>query len=348
MGKENKGIVCVTGGAGYFASWLIKRLLERGYTVRPPSGLTPSLPEASGDKLQVFIADLERPESFEDVIDGCIVYSMSLILLLILQEKLEDFKGMLEIQNGEKVIYTSSAVAALFISNKKDVEEINENMWSEVDTLRERGKRYPLSKTLTERAMFQFAEQHGLDLVSVLPSMIVGVFLTSSLPLSLKISQALVLEHCNLLSTINNAVHIDDAASAHIFLFECSNAKGRCICSSADITVHDIAKFISVKYPELELPTELLVETEEEKPIHLSSDKLLNCGFSFKYNFEDMYTDAIQEMEGEHRNDQEGTGKIVCNSGWILGILAHHEIAFNVVTLFGPPFGPTPVRNQYL
>ncbi|XP_026409776.1 dihydroflavonol 4-reductase-like [Papaver somniferum] len=170
-------------------------------------------------------------------------------------------------------------------------------MWSEVDTLRESGKWYPLSKTLTERAMFQFAEQHGLDLVSVLPSMIVGGFLTSFLPYSLKISQALVLgdkEHYNLLSTINNAVHIDDAASAHIFLFECSNAKGRYICSSDDITVHDIAKFMSTKYPELQLPTELLMEIEEKKPIHLSSDRLLSCGFNFRYNFEDMYTDAIQ------------------------------------------------------
>ncbi|KAI3858535.1 hypothetical protein MKX03_005583 [Papaver bracteatum] len=320
METENKGIVCVTGGAGYFASWLIKSLLEHGYTVRTTvrsdSGQVShlkSLPEASGDKLQVFIADLERPESFDDVIDGCIGVFHVAHPMIDFTRKTEEpqdkmintsaegsigvLKACLKSKTVKKVIYTSSAVAALFISNKKDVEEINENMWSEVDTLRENGKWYPLSKTLTERAMFEFAEQHGLDLVSVLPSMIVGGFLTSSLPYSLKISQALVLgnnELCNLLSTINNAVHIDDAASAHIFLFECTNAKGRYICSSADITIHDIAKFMSTKYPELQLPTELLMEIEEEKPIHLSSDKLLSCGFNFKYNFEDMYTDAIQ------------------------------------------------------
>ena len=38
-----KGTVCVTGGRGYLASWMIKTLLEDGYsvnaTVRTDSGL---------------------------------------------------------------------------------------------------------------------------------------------------------------------------------------------------------------------------------------------------------------------------------------------------------------------
>ena len=41
MGGD-KGTVCVTGGTGFIASWLIKRLLEEGYsvhtTVRPDPG----------------------------------------------------------------------------------------------------------------------------------------------------------------------------------------------------------------------------------------------------------------------------------------------------------------------
>jgi len=40
--EESKGRVCVTGGAGYIASWIIKRLLQDGYsvntTVRPDPG----------------------------------------------------------------------------------------------------------------------------------------------------------------------------------------------------------------------------------------------------------------------------------------------------------------------
>lgn len=33
-GYSGKGAVCVTGGTGFVASWLIMRLLEQGYTVR--------------------------------------------------------------------------------------------------------------------------------------------------------------------------------------------------------------------------------------------------------------------------------------------------------------------------
>lgn len=32
--EEEKKVVCVTGGSGYIASWLVKLLLSRGYTVR--------------------------------------------------------------------------------------------------------------------------------------------------------------------------------------------------------------------------------------------------------------------------------------------------------------------------
>jgi len=33
MSSEGK-LVCVTGAAGYIASWIVKFLLQRGYTVR--------------------------------------------------------------------------------------------------------------------------------------------------------------------------------------------------------------------------------------------------------------------------------------------------------------------------
>lgn len=52
-----------------------------------------------------------------------------------------------------------------------------------------------------------------------------------------------------------NMVHVDDVARAHIFLFEYPNANGRYVCSSHIITIEDLAKFLSAKYPEFQLPS---------------------------------------------------------------------------------------------
>lgn len=72
-------VVCVTGGSGYIASWLVKFLLNRGYvvkaTVRDPDDLkkTEHLPALAGakERLHLFKANLVEEGSFDPVIDGC-------------------------------------------------------------------------------------------------------------------------------------------------------------------------------------------------------------------------------------------------------------------------------------
>jgi len=49
-------------------------------------------------------------------------------------------------------------------------------------------------------------------------------------------------------------VHIDDVARAHIFLLEYPDAKGRYICSSAKLTIQEMAEFLSAKHPEYPIP----------------------------------------------------------------------------------------------
>lgn len=45
-------------------------------------------------------------------------------------------------------------------------------------------------------------------------------------------------------------VHVDDLASAHIFLLEHPSPKGRYLCSSDVLTPEKISKFLSEKYPD--------------------------------------------------------------------------------------------------
>ncbi|KAG6424866.1 hypothetical protein SASPL_115288 [Salvia splendens] len=72
-------VVCVTGASGYIASWLIKLLLQRRYTVKATvrnlrdsskvAHLT-SL-EGANEKLRLYEADLLEEGSFDSAVDGC-------------------------------------------------------------------------------------------------------------------------------------------------------------------------------------------------------------------------------------------------------------------------------------
>ncbi|KAM0912379.1 hypothetical protein ACQ4PT_012830 [Festuca glaucescens] len=79
-------VVCVTGASGYIASWLVKLLLGRGYTVRAtvrdtgPVGPRESDPkktlhlqalDGAKDRLHLFKASLLEEGSFDSAIGGC-------------------------------------------------------------------------------------------------------------------------------------------------------------------------------------------------------------------------------------------------------------------------------------
>ena len=126
-------------------------------------------------------------------------------------------------------------------------------------------------------------------------------------------------------------VHVDDVARAHIFLLEHPNPKGRYNCSPFIATIEEIVDLVSSKYPELQMPTfkwvvhinslsfsmlitwvnlwdfsfiftniiqlfsssRELMEVKGPKFPQLTSKKLMDAGFKFKYSLEEMFEDAI-------------------------------------------------------
>ncbi|KAJ9183662.1 hypothetical protein P3X46_007485 [Hevea brasiliensis] len=321
--EADKGKVCVTGGTGFVASWLIMRLLRHGYfvhtTIRPDpeherevSFLT-SLPGAS-EKLQIFQADLRFPESFEAAIKGCTgVFHVAtpvdfenkepqeVIIKRTIDGTLGILKACLNSKTVRRVVYTSSVSAVWFSEKDKIVDTVDESFWSDVDYMKSINYftfgPYMISKTFTEKIALEFAEEHGLDLVTIIPSLIVGPFICPKFPSSVHISMAMILGERQQYGLLLNVsmVHTDDVARAHIFLYEYPEAKGRYICSSHTITIEDMSKFLSAKYPEFPIPTvESLKDIEGYKTPGVSSKKLLDSGFEFKYGLDEMFDEAIQ------------------------------------------------------
>ncbi|MBA0744901.1 hypothetical protein Gogos_007503 [Gossypium gossypioides] len=286
--EGDKGTVCLTGGTGFIGSWLINRLLQEGYSVRTTVRADPenkrdltfltSLPGAA-EKLKIFSADLNDPNSFDAAIEG------SKAVLHVATPLSFDGKESLE-------AVTESANTVIY--NGQEMDMMDESFWTDVDfvtqKLNPKTHPYLISKTFTERAVLEFGTQHGLDAVTVNPGLVVGPFICPRFPDSVRSSLALVLGNRSEYGFLLNIpmVHVDDVARAHIFLLEYPDVKGRYNCSSNTISLDKLSEFLRGKYPES------LAEMKGPKLPGVSSKKLLGIGFEFNNGLEEMFDGAIQ------------------------------------------------------
>ncbi|GFP82262.1 vestitone reductase [Phtheirospermum japonicum] len=312
MAVENKkGRVCVTGGTGYLGSWMVKRLLEDGYSVNTTTRIDPErkrdisfltkLPGAS-ERLQIFNADLDKPETFVPAIEGCVgVFHMA--HPLDFQEKEpEDVKvnrviagsqGILracaESKTVRRVVYTSSLSAAAAYKGPSGGLQIDESSWTDVElvrSLRAFAGPYMVTKTLAEKAAIDCAEELGLDLVCVLPTWVTGPFNCTHIPDSVYVSMALIF------------VHVDDVARAHLHLFEYPEAKGRYLCAAVEFTIEKLCEFISARYPEYKMPNpESWKDLIPVKFSGISKEKLEATGFKYENGLEEMFDGAIKSCK---------------------------------------------------
>ncbi|KAL5778037.1 hypothetical protein ACOSP7_010963 [Xanthoceras sorbifolium] len=310
--------VCVTGASGFIGSWLVMRLLERGYTVkatvRDPGNEKKvkhllELPKAK-THLTLWKADLADEGSFDEAIQGCTgVFHVATPMDFESKDPENEvikptINGVLDILNAckktktvQRLVFTSSAGTVDTEEHKKPVYD--ENCWCDLDyvqSVKMTGWMYFVSKTLAEKAAWKFAGENNIDLITIIPTLVVGPFLMPSLPPSLITALSpitrneahyFILKQCHY-------VHLDDLCMAHMFLYEHPDAKGRYICSAQSVTFLQLARLLREKFPEFNVPTEFKGVDETLKTNTFSSKKLLDLGFEFKYSMEDMYKGAVE------------------------------------------------------
>jgi len=193
------GPVLVTGGNGYVASWLVKRLLEDGFdvhaTVRDPrdpakASHLEAIARGSPGTLSLFRADLLDPGSFDQAMAGCglVFHTASPLIVRGVDDPVADLiepatqgtRSVLEAANRtpavRRVVLTSSIVAVY--GDAADLQDIPEDRFDESHwntTSNESHQPYSCSKTRAERLAWQLAgEQHRWDLVVVNPGLVLG------------------------------------------------------------------------------------------------------------------------------------------------------------------------------
>ncbi|KAJ4799623.1 Dihydroflavonol reductase [Rhynchospora pubera] len=314
----SKGKVCVTGASGFIASWLIKRLLHSGYhvvgTVRDPENEKKLVHlwelEGAKERLEVVQADLTKDGSFDNALIGCegVFHTASPVIGIKSDPKAEildpAIKGTLNVLKSckknpmvSRVVLTSSSSAVRVREDSDQDKVLDETCWSSVELCQRLQIWYPLAKVLAEKAAWEFAAENNIDLVTILPSFVVGPCLPRDLSLTASDVLGLfkgVTERFSWHGRMGY-VHIDDVALCHILVYENADAKGRYLCSSSVINNHDLGSLLAKRYPSFPIPTSF---KQQYRKLNYKFDtsKLQNLGFKFR-GIEEMFDDALQSLK---------------------------------------------------
>ncbi|KAG9454262.1 hypothetical protein H6P81_007166 [Aristolochia fimbriata] len=320
---KREKVACVTGASGYLASLLVNRLLGKGYivngTVRDPGNhakVSHLLNLPGAERLKLFPADLTVECSFDDPINGCdLVFHVatpvrfdsedpeSEMIKPALEGTLNVLRACARTKTAKpRVVLTSSAAAVSIHREQDDDRILTEECWTDAEFLfteKPPSWGYPVSKTVAEKEAWKFAEENQIDLISVVPVLISGPSLTPHVPNSAILALSLLrgddvgLKAMQMASGSISLVHVHDVCEAHVFLAEKESASGRYICCAVNTSVPELAKFLSERYPEYNVPTNF-GDFPAKNKYSLSSEKLLKEGFTFKFGIEEIYDQSVE------------------------------------------------------
>ncbi|XP_039170864.1 phenylacetaldehyde reductase-like [Eucalyptus grandis] len=295
--------VCVTGASGYIASWLVKLLLQRGYTVKA-SVRDPNDPkkvehllalDGAKDRLRLFKADLLEEGSFDPIVEGCVgVFHTASpfyhdvrdpqaeLLDPALKGTLNVLKSCSKAQSVKRVVLTSSMVAVAFTGQPLTVDVVvDENWFSDPEFCRKTNMWYALSKTLAEDAAWKFVKEKGINMVTINPGLVIGPLLQPTL----NTSAAAIANLVNGAQTFPNAstrlVNVKDVADAHVLAFENPSASGRYCLVERVAHYSEIVRILRELYPSLQLPEKCTDDKPFAPSYQVSKDKARSLGLDY-------------------------------------------------------------------
>ncbi|KAB2606207.1 CAD protein [Pyrus ussuriensis x Pyrus communis] len=296
-------VVCVTGASGYIASWLVKLLLQRGYTVkasiRDPNDPTKTehlhALDGAQDRLQLFKANLLEEGSFDSAVEGCdgVFHTASPFYNDVTDPKAEllepAVKGTLNVLNScvkspsiKRVVLTSSMAAVAYNGKPRTPDVVVDETWfTDPDVCKESKLWYVLSKTLAEDAAWKFVKEKGIDLVTINPAMVIGPLLQPTL----NTSAAAILNVIKGARTFPNAsfgwINVKDVANAHIQAFERPTASGRYCLVERVAHFSEVVRVLRELYPTLQLPEKCADDKPFVPTYQVSKEKAKSLGVEF-------------------------------------------------------------------
>ncbi|XP_006661038.1 cinnamoyl-CoA reductase 1-like [Oryza brachyantha] len=264
--------VCVTGAGGFIASWLVKRLLEKGYTVRgtvrnpmdPKNDHLRAL-DGAAERLVLLRADLLDPDSLAAAFAGCegVFHAASPVT--------DDPEKMIEpairgtryvitaaadTAGIRRVVFTSS-IGTVYMNPYRDPNKpVDDTCWSDLDYCKRTENWYCYAKTVAEQGAWEEARRRGVDLVVVNPVLVLGPLLQPTVNASTEhVLKYLTGSAKTYVNAAQAYVHVRDVAEAHLRVFETPSAAGRYICAESTLHRADLCRALAKLFPEYPIPT---------------------------------------------------------------------------------------------
>jgi nucleoside-diphosphate-sugar epimerase len=190
------GTVAVTGAAGFIGSWVVRRLLDKGYRVRAcvrdvnnaeRTDFLREMPGYTSGRLTLHSADLDNDGCFDEIFQGCNgVAHVSHVSTYEDQEYVQRvcnhiIESVNKSETVTRVVVTSSVAAVM---SEMDMQEfvkrpvLYEDRYPDEQNPKrtpERGQGYSMGKVIAQRAFSDAAEESGTwDAITCCPADNVG------------------------------------------------------------------------------------------------------------------------------------------------------------------------------
>lgn len=268
MNTDARKLILVTGIGGFLGRHVAAQLLQAGYEVRGTvrslkkvKAVEASIRSASGSsdgKLSFVIADLLSDQGWEAALSGVsdVMHTASPFPSSVPKDENDLIgpakEGTLRVLRAAKnagvgrVVVTSSIAAISYGPGKAPFTETD---WT--DPKGPLATPYYKSKTLAERAAWDFARENGIELVVINPGMILGPILGVETGTSVGLVQSLMKGRYPAMPDFRvPVVDVRDVAEAHVLAMTNPQAAGeRFIAAGKAMSVKDITAVLRRDFP---------------------------------------------------------------------------------------------------
>jgi dihydroflavonol-4-reductase len=258
--------VLVTGATGFIAGHCVRELLEHGYAVRGTvrsraradvAHLT-EIARRTGGSLEFVEVNLDSDAGWDAAVDGCryVWHLASPVPAGVPRDEFDVIRpavdGTLRVLRAAagsgtvSRVLLASSIDAILRGHADNTRVRDESDWSVVPRLAP----YPKSKTLAEKAAWDFVDDRGIELVAVNPGLVLGPLLRKEETTSMEVIRLLLARKLPAVPRISfSIVDVRDVAAALRLATEHPAAAGhRYILGTRPMWMVDIATILKATF----------------------------------------------------------------------------------------------------